>query len=114
MTLRVIIACCLALNAGAVRAEDKIYLDCMMPDGKTPASLVIDLKAGIITGDYDLTITRATEGTIEFEGKGNALYEGSLDRVTGRLSIAVGDNEHTKRPWTLLKYQCQRKSGPMF
>jgi hypothetical protein len=63
----IIAACCLALHSGAVCADDKIYLACLTSE-RFPANLAIDLKAGIVAGDWESKITRATETSIEFEG----------------------------------------------
>ena len=89
--------------------------------------MAIDLGRGIITGDFESTITHATEGSIEFEGKdrkgsafayGNSTWKGNIDRVTGRLFIIEEqdswDPSNTKRTTTDYMLKCQRRTGPVF
>ena len=121
----IVAACCLALYAGAACADDKIYLACLNSE-RFPASLYIDLKAGIVGGDWESNITRATEIHIEFEGwdpertpPSGETWKGTMDRLSGRLFVEedlaeLDDNGRWKRVPTFLTYQCDRVPGPKF
>ena len=121
----VIAACCLALYAGAACADDKIYLACLTPE-RFPGNLSINLKAGIVSGDWESNITHATETSIEFEGwdpdrapPSGATWKGTIDRLRGRLYVEydlpeLGDNGQWKRVRSFLTYQCNRVAGPKF
>lgn len=135
-------ACC--VYASAACADDKVYLDCSgtaqrsdkLQSYPTKLSMVIDLRRGIIAGDFESTITHVSQGTVEFQGKeregevfalkANRTWEGSLDRVTGSLSISEGMDEmhdpapgsdlplEKKRIRTSYDLKCNRLARPIF
>jgi hypothetical protein len=121
----VIAACYLALHAGAACADDKIYLICLTPE-RFPGNLSIDLKAGIVSGDWESKITRATETSIEFEGKdpdrappSGETWKGIIDRLSGRLFVEedmaeLDDNGRWKRVSSFFTYQCDQVPRPKF
>jgi hypothetical protein len=115
----------LALHAGAACADDKIYLICLTPE-RFPGNLSIDLKAGIVSGDWESKITRATETSIEFEGKdpdrappSGETWKGIIDRLSGRLFVEedmaeLDDNGRWKRVSSFFTYQCDQVPRPKF